>query len=205
MIPSDAWRERALCAGMPTEVFFQAEPIGNYSVDTERPDPHAEARAVCAACPVITECLTWAIEHNEYGFLGGKTELERAALKRKGQRSRQQRDDNGRSYAITPLEDARRMAAYEQGMSDGEASQALHLHRATFRAWRIVKGLPIHKPRFISSPLPPRVEELRRSLYDSGLTDQQIAAGANCTDQAIKRWRSRRGLPVNQQRQQVTA
>lgn len=205
MIPSDAWRGRALCAGMPTEVFFQPEPQGRGD-RKNAPDPHAKARAICERCPVIAECLTWAMERGEYGWWGGTTEMQRAALKRKHQRS-QQRDDYGRSYAISPLEDARRMAVYERGLSDVEAAGELGIHRATWRSWRIVNNLRAHKPAgspFPGRPLPDWVNELRDSLYQSGLTDEQIAEGAKCSVSAVKHWRQKRGLPVNN-RAKVTA
>lgn len=191
------WRDRALCAGMPTDVFFQPEPQGRGD-RKNGPDPHAEARAVCAACPVINECLTWAMENNEYGFLGGMTERERAALKRKQQRG-QQRDSSGRSFMLTPLEFERRMDAYGRGLSDNEASAELGIDRSTWRSWRIGNTLPANKPNPRAVPLPAWVHELRMSLYKSGLTDREIATGAKCSTDAVKNWRAKRGLPRNQQ------
>jgi WhiB family redox-sensing transcriptional regulator len=39
------------------------------------------AKAVCQACPVITECATWALQTQEpYGVWGGMSEDERAAI-----------------------------------------------------------------------------------------------------------------------------
>jgi WhiB family redox-sensing transcriptional regulator len=69
-----AWTADAACQGR-TELFFA--PAG------ERPEARevreAEARAVCAICPVVRECRDWARENREYGFWGGESEEERAA------------------------------------------------------------------------------------------------------------------------------
>lgn len=40
----------------------------------------AAARRVCSTCPIVYECLTWAIDNREDGVWGGTTKYERAAL-----------------------------------------------------------------------------------------------------------------------------
>ncbi|KOV41956.1 WhiB family transcriptional regulator [Streptomyces sp. H036] len=43
-----------------------------------------KAKAVCAGCPVRTECLAHALDHRiEHGIWGGMTERERRALLRR--------------------------------------------------------------------------------------------------------------------------
>lgn len=68
------WTPFALCRGR-TDLFFPQV--------RERPERRArretEARAVCAACPVLEPCREWARERREYGFWGGESEEERAA------------------------------------------------------------------------------------------------------------------------------
>jgi WhiB family redox-sensing transcriptional regulator len=44
------------------------------------------AKAYCQRCRVVTQCLEWALNHNENGIWGGTTEPERRALKRGGER-----------------------------------------------------------------------------------------------------------------------
>ncbi|KOV49511.1 hypothetical protein ADL00_45695 [Streptomyces sp. AS58] len=39
----------------------------------------AEARELCATCPVTVACRNWARESGEYGIWGGETESERIA------------------------------------------------------------------------------------------------------------------------------
>lgn len=44
-----------------------------------------DARAVCRRCPVLTECLTWALAHpqqTEHGVWGATTPAERRAVRR---------------------------------------------------------------------------------------------------------------------------
>lgn len=62
------WRLRAACRGMPTALFF-----------SEQGRRAAKARAVCAACPVKTECLKEGLEC-EYGIFGGLLARERRRL-----------------------------------------------------------------------------------------------------------------------------
>lgn len=43
------------------------------------------AKRICKECPVIAECLTWALEHDERdGVWGGLSQQERARLKKNG-------------------------------------------------------------------------------------------------------------------------
>lgn len=57
---------------MDGDLFF---PIGSGPWAAEQA---AEAKAVCARCPVTAECLTWAVaEGFGHGIWGGLTEEER--------------------------------------------------------------------------------------------------------------------------------
>ncbi|MGA7227736.1 MAG: WhiB family transcriptional regulator [Acidimicrobiia bacterium] len=70
------WREEAAClrAGDDVDFFPDAEDLGAI----------AKAKAVCAGCPVASECLTWAIETNQgEGIWGGHTSKERRSLRRR--------------------------------------------------------------------------------------------------------------------------
>jgi len=43
-----------------------------------------KAKAICAACPVMDDCLSYALETNQRsGIWGGTTEKERKSLRRK--------------------------------------------------------------------------------------------------------------------------
>ncbi|MFJ3307168.1 WhiB family transcriptional regulator [Streptomyces sp. NPDC086549] len=72
------WRERAACLRVDPDLFF---PIGNSGPALAQID---EAKAVCGRCPVVEQCLGWAVEvgHVE-GIWGGMTESERRAMRRR--------------------------------------------------------------------------------------------------------------------------
>lgn len=75
------WRHRGKCRGEDPELFF---PVGNSGPALEQ---IAEAKAVCADCLVVTECLAWALESGQdAGVWGGMSEDERRALKRRNAR-----------------------------------------------------------------------------------------------------------------------
>jgi WhiB family redox-sensing transcriptional regulator len=60
-----------------SDLFF---PVG---VTGPAVDQIAAAKAVCATCPVQSECLEFAIATNqEYGVWGGTSEEERRVLRR---------------------------------------------------------------------------------------------------------------------------
>jgi WhiB family redox-sensing transcriptional regulator len=66
------WQDRALCAQADPEAFFP-----------EKGGSTREAKKVCRACDVRTECLEYALEHDErFGVWGGLSERERRKLKR---------------------------------------------------------------------------------------------------------------------------
>jgi WhiB family redox-sensing transcriptional regulator len=70
-------RMQGLCAQTDPELFFPAAAEGTRVGDRRR----AEAKRICALCPVISECLAWALGSGEdYGIWGGMTEGERRAL-----------------------------------------------------------------------------------------------------------------------------
>lgn len=71
------WRVRAACAGYPNTLFFPA---------SENPDHEVleKAKAICATCRVIEDCLEYALETNQRsGIWGGTSEKERKSLRRK--------------------------------------------------------------------------------------------------------------------------
>ncbi len=55
------------CAGLDPELFFSDNPLAQ-----------VRAKAVCANCPIISECATWAMRNAEFGIFGGLTAEERA-------------------------------------------------------------------------------------------------------------------------------
>jgi WhiB family redox-sensing transcriptional regulator len=67
------WQERALCAQTDPEAFFP-----------EKGGSTREAKRICLGCEVRSECLEYALEHDErFGIWGGLSERERRKLKKR--------------------------------------------------------------------------------------------------------------------------
>lgn len=70
------WVDRAACRGISARVFFIQGRGSNG-------DDYREARAICARCPVRSECLDLALrQHEHQGVWGGLTTHERRAVRR---------------------------------------------------------------------------------------------------------------------------
>ena len=70
------WRRGAACAEEDPDLFF---PIGNTGPALLQIE---EAKGVCVRCPVMEQCLQWALETNQHdGVWGGLSEDERRLLK----------------------------------------------------------------------------------------------------------------------------
>ncbi|MFC8454219.1 WhiB family transcriptional regulator [Kitasatospora sp. NPDC057223] len=76
------WRHRAVCRDEDPELFF---PIGNTGPALLQAQ---EAKSVCHRCPVMEQCLTWALTTSETGVWGGTSEDERRVIKRRAARNR---------------------------------------------------------------------------------------------------------------------
>ena len=72
---NESWWQEAACRGSNPDLFY---PVGNASKEARQ--QIADAKAVCASCPVIDLCLSEALSNNEQGIWGGTTEEERAAI-----------------------------------------------------------------------------------------------------------------------------
>lgn len=74
--PDDrGWRAEAACAGSDLDLFFPPE---------DDFDKIAEAKDVCATCPVVDDCLQFALSTNQTdGVWGGMDANERRRLRRR--------------------------------------------------------------------------------------------------------------------------
>ncbi|MEV6028378.1 WhiB family transcriptional regulator [Streptomyces sp. NPDC052036] len=71
------WLRHAACLGEDPDLFF---PVGSTGPALEET---AAAKRVCRRCPVIGECLDWALRSGQTaGVWGGTGEQERAELLR---------------------------------------------------------------------------------------------------------------------------
>lgn len=73
-VDPEGWRVAARCRGSEPSLFFAPEEDG---------EDAAEAKRICAECPVRDECLQWALDGDEhFGVWGGTTPRERRRLQR---------------------------------------------------------------------------------------------------------------------------
>lgn len=80
-----AWMRAGNCRNYPPAVFFPSDGVG---VD--------RARKICADCPVLDQCLEYALtERIEHGVWGGCSERERRRILKK------RRADTGAGISVT--------------------------------------------------------------------------------------------------------
>jgi WhiB family redox-sensing transcriptional regulator len=74
------WQDRALCAGKDPDQF---SPV------VETPEGLEKVRSLfCDRCPVRDKCLNSAIIHNDFGYWGGTTSVQRRAMRKTRSRSK---------------------------------------------------------------------------------------------------------------------
>ncbi|SDI97962.1 WhiB family transcriptional regulator, redox-sensing transcriptional regulator [Frankineae bacterium MT45] len=75
--PSWEWQTNAACRGTDTSTFYHPEnERGPSRVRREQ-----AAKRVCSGCPVVANCLRWALETREpYGVWGGLSVDEREQM-----------------------------------------------------------------------------------------------------------------------------
>ncbi|MFJ5680261.1 WhiB family transcriptional regulator [Streptomyces sp. NPDC093097] len=75
------WLHRAACRDEDPDLFFPAGDTGPAVLQIR------EAQAVCARCPVVRQCLDWAlVTRQTHGVWGGLSEGQRRELKRAARR-----------------------------------------------------------------------------------------------------------------------
>ncbi len=121
---SAEWRARARCRDIDPEIFFPTAESGRL-LEAEV----AEARKVCAGCPVTKECLEFAREWLPYGIAGGLTPAERRRDRGSGRPRRRAPVDGRHSEAADAGRAALRAGARpvdvarEFGVSDRTVSR----------------------------------------------------------------------------------
>ena len=71
------WHMQAACRGMDSEMFFHSAR-DHPGVRRSR---GKAAKAICRTCPVVRQCLDYALRTREpYGIWGGRSEYERARM-----------------------------------------------------------------------------------------------------------------------------
>lgn len=78
MMPVLEWRDLAACKDTDPESYF---PVGTSGAALDLID---RARSTCQICPVVEECLMYALETNqEAGVWGGYAEDDRRRLRKR--------------------------------------------------------------------------------------------------------------------------
>lgn len=76
----DGWRDAAACRGEDSSYFFAPS---YFEKRWEKDAREAEAKAICARCPVREPCLRFALSTREpHGVWGGLNETERRQVLR---------------------------------------------------------------------------------------------------------------------------
>jgi WhiB family redox-sensing transcriptional regulator len=71
------WRSRGACLNADPDVFFPISVAGASATQVRM------ARAICAGCPVRSDCTSFALDNREItGIWGGTTDEERKKLRR---------------------------------------------------------------------------------------------------------------------------
>ena len=74
----DDWQSQAACRGRSAAIFFPPPHFERKAAKVER---ETRAKAICAACEVRKECLSYAMRiHEAHGIWGGLSESERRML-----------------------------------------------------------------------------------------------------------------------------
>jgi WhiB family transcriptional regulator, redox-sensing transcriptional regulator len=75
LVPGEHWRFLAACQFAEPDLFFPISSSGPSGPQV------AQAKAICAGCPVRRQCLAFALRtRQDHGVWGGLTEQERHSL-----------------------------------------------------------------------------------------------------------------------------
>jgi len=162
----DDWRLRASCGGMADETYSDeaSDPFytpGSHLGGTQRkprPNEYAEAKTICARCPVVAECLEDAFATRDYhGYRGGLTGEQRQTMLRKHQRHGaplptyliEQPKPTRKPPATKPNRQKNDWAAREllhkAGATDRQIAEHTGTTQSAIRRWRHRRGYPPNK------------------------------------------------------------
>jgi WhiB family redox-sensing transcriptional regulator len=78
----DDWRALGACLSADPDLFFPISATGSSAAQADA------AKAICAGCPVHSQCLGFALGHRDVqGIWGGTPDDERRKLRRAGARA----------------------------------------------------------------------------------------------------------------------
>lgn len=187
------------CAGRADASYGVADPFYPEPSRNGRPkgDPYAEAREICARCPIRDLCLADALTDTvQWGFRV-MTPEERQTLKQHNQRG----PANRHRPSETELE--QRIHLYHQGLSDRELGDMLDLTDKAIMHWRKRNNLPSNVTP--NTPHTAAMTKQKWDLYNAGASDKTIADQVGIPPSSVRNWRRREGLENNRTRMQVPA
>lgn len=87
-VPTFINNGKPLCAEVDPELFFPQEiDLGTNKIAAVYSDASA-AKNICYSCPLMADCLEYAINSQEIGIWGGTTERQRERLRKRRNYSR---------------------------------------------------------------------------------------------------------------------
>lgn len=114
-----SWRHESACRWIDPDLFW---PQGESAPARRQAE---EAKAVCAKCPVRTQCLEWAVEtRQDFGVWGGMSERERRALHRRKPRAYGRGETSALEQILTERMDLFE-AAQAKGLPPGQIAREL--------------------------------------------------------------------------------
>lgn len=124
------WRAQGACKDQPAHIFFP---------DTGEMD--WRAAALCSHCPVLLDCRTWGLHHEDDGIWGGISENERRIIRRR---------QGIRLRTVTAADSTWRQqrAAYlwRQGWKINDIAIELRTYTEQIHRWLNAEGLDAHPP-----------------------------------------------------------
>ncbi|MBO4236839.1 transcription factor WhiB [Pseudonocardia alni] len=136
------WRAGAVCRDVDPELFFPTPTNGAALAAAER-----QALAVCALCPVLADCRSWAIAEQPHGVAGGLTEDERRRARRATPRRAGRVERPVMVPGPSPRTDrvpviAAGRTALTAGADRGDIARALGVTRRTVDRWATALAVP---------------------------------------------------------------
>lgn len=176
------FRHRAICRDEDPELFFPVGTSGPALLQI------AAAKTVCRRCPVVSECLAWALDSGQTaGVWGGMSEDERRALKRRNTRRTNKLTDDALAEKVLT---ASRTEAAEigrnlltQGLSPSEVATKLDMHIDTVRRW----ARTINTDGERIAPGPKRTVA-GRALLAADVPVMEVAHRLGVSESTVRRW-----------------
>jgi WhiB family redox-sensing transcriptional regulator len=84
-IPSFLEKDDPLCAQTDPELFFSQPVAGSEDLFKTKRSVYLserQAKEICKECPLIKDCLAYALKYDEHGIWGGTTEQDREKIRR---------------------------------------------------------------------------------------------------------------------------